>query len=1092
MTVVQSTSYTSEGTTRYYNDVLVRVRHTLDSNWPSGVREFGLGVNDSQANGTLFEDTQIRFKAVMVGNQFTDVLGYYNAPALPYYILRDPPGGESYAGMSAGSTTCSGFSQSVTASSSENSFVKAKIGVAGSIGWIVDVPFEIYVEVGAEVTAEQSETSELEYETCFEATSEYTTSADGTPDDLFLGSAIRYAYGMMKTIRRPSLSVIEPDATLASEAVSMINSYHHTESHIRLTLIPQLTAQIAALTPGTPLYGAKVNQLSVWQQTLALNDSIKANAPFAVTRAFSGGGAGQTYSQTTTTSVKRNIDYTVALEEGLSFEFAAYLAGSGVALGNSIRMRNEYGSSQGSSNQNTNTMTYHLSDGDVYDSHTVDVYRDEVFGSYVFVLDSANSRTSCKWEGGYPLDQPSLSVGTPDNVSMVITEAPIGSTVQFPLILCNESDTTRTYFLKLENNTNSNSAVITGFGNLPVGFGDGVDVQLAGGECITTLLNLTQPNATTLDFSNINLRLYALCEEEYPSYIRSYVTISAFFGDGNLGSHCVPVSATGTAQGDYVDGVQLADINNTGTGTVNGASYMNYSASFNTSLSRNAQHLLAITSGANTGDHYAAWIDYDHSGTFDADEKLGEFTNTAAASVHTIAFAVPADAVLGSAVLRVRGVKVGDGEPFSLSPCFNYSAGETEDYAVVINANTPQDCAGVNNGTALPGTSCDDGNAATGNDTWNANCVCAGVLFDCAGESGGIALPGTSCDDGLPGTGADAYNANCQCVGLAYDCLGVPGGAAVLGSPCDDGNTATGNDAYNTSCQCVGQPLDCAGVPGGSTVPGSPCNDGNASTTGDVYTALCICAGTLSNDCEGTSNGPAQPGTMCDDGDSSTGNDVYGTDCVCAGQPLDCAGVPGGSAAPGAPCDDGNTLTNEDAYDGNCTCLGVLANDCAGVSGGTAQPGTACDDDNGATGNDVYDAFCNCEGQLIDCIGQPGGSALPGTPCDDGIVGTENDAYTLGCDCEGVIPTGVTDADPTAPFSVQPNPSSGLFTLNNPAGTDTRVEVRDAVGRLVMQPLMVNTSSASTLDLSGVAPGTYHLVVGPEGRRQVIKIMVQR
>lgn len=1092
MEVIQSTSYDQEGTTRYYNDALVRVRHTLDSNWPSGIREFGLGVNDSQNNGTVFENTQIRFKAVMVGTQFTDLLGYYNSPALPLFILRDPPGGESYAAMSTGSTTCSGFTQSVTASTSENSFVRAKIGFAGSIGWIVDVPFEIYVEGGVDVTAEQSETSNMEYETCFEATSEYTTSPSGTPDDMFLGSAIRYAYGMAKIIERPTLNEVVADATLASEAVSVIDSYHHTESHIRQTLIPHLEADIAALTPGTSMYEDKMNELSVWQQTLALNDSIKANAPFAVTRSFSGGGAGQTFSQTTTTSVKRNIDYTVALEEGLSFEFAAYLAGSGVAMGNSIRMRNEYGSSQGASNTNTNTMSYHLSDGDVYDSHTVNVYRDEVFGSYVFVLDSANSRTSCKWEGGFPLDQPNLSVGTPGNASMVVTEAPIGSTVQFPLILCNESDTTRTYFLKLENNTNSNSAVITAFGNLPVGFGNGVDVQLAGGECINTLLTLTQPNATTLDFGNINLRLYALCEEEYPSYIRSYVTVSAFFGEGNLGSHCIPVSATGTSQGDYVNGVQLAEINNVGTGSSSGPSYTNYSASFNTPLSRNAQHLITITSGANAGDRYAAWIDYDQSGTFDADEKLGEFTNTGAGSVQTIAFTVPADATLGSAVLRVRGVKVGDGEPAALNPCFNYGAGETEDYAVVINANTPQDCAGVNNGPALPGTPCNDGNAATGNDTWNANCVCAGLPIDCAGAPGGTALPGTPCDDGLPGTGADAYNASCQCVGLAFDCLGVPGGSAILGSLCNDGNAATGNDAYNASCQCVGQSLDCIGVPGGTTLPGSPCNDGNAATTGDVYNTLCICAGILSNDCLGAPEGTAQPGTPCDDGDASTGNDVYGTDCTCAGQLIDCAGTPGGSALPGTPCDDANTLTNGDEYNSNCQCLGVLATDCAGVPGGTAQPGTACDDGDANTGNDTYDAFCNCGGQLVDCEGNVGGNTLPGMPCDDGNAATQNDGYTLGCECEGQLPTGITDAsNGDFSFSVQPNPSAGLFNFNNPAQVPTVVEVRDGLGRIVRAGSIV-TARAATIDLFDVAAGTYFLMAETEGNRQVIKITVQR
>ncbi|MBK9764745.1 MAG: hypothetical protein IPO87_15690 [Flavobacteriales bacterium] len=636
-----------------------------------------------------------------------------------------------------------------------------------------------------------------------------------------------------------------------------------------------MTAQIAALTPGTSVYDDKVNQLNVWNQALALNDSIKAAAPFALTRAFSGGGAGQTFSQTTTTSIKRNIDYTVALEEGLSFEFGAYLAGSGVALGSSMKMRTEYGSSTGASNQNTNTMAYHLEDGDVYDSHTVDLYRDEVFGSYVFKLDSANSRTSCKYEGGYPLDQPSLSVGTLGYTSMAVNEAPIGSDVIFPLVVCNNSDTTRTYYLKFDAATNAQGAVMQAFGNTLNSNDDGIQLELLGGQCINTSLTLTQPNVGVLDFDNINLRLYSLCEEEYPPYVRSYITISAHFGTGNFGDYCIPVSVTGTAEGDYVDGVQLASINNTGTGGVAGPSYTDYSGSLSTPLSRNAQRTITITTGTHVDGRYAVWIDYDHSGTFEEDEKLGAFNSTAAGEAQSIAFTVPVSAALGSTIMRVRGVNVQGGEPAVLAPCFNYNLGETEDYAVVINANTPQDCAGVNNGPALPGTACDDGDANTGNDTWTANCVCAGVPADCAGVPGGTALPGTTCDDNNPGTGGDVYDANCQCAGLAYDCLGLPGGTAIFGSPCDDGNAATGNDVYNVSCQCAGQLIDCIGVAGGTALPGSPCDDDDAMTSDDVYIANCQCAGVLVNDCEGVAGGPAQPGTPCDDGDLSTGNDVY-------------------------------------------------------------------------------------------------------------------------------------------------------------------------------------------------------------------------
>ena len=48
-------------------------------------------------------------------------------------------------------------------------------------------------------------------------------------------------------------------------------------------------------------------------------------------------------------------------------------------------------------------------------------------------------------------------------------------------------------------------------------------------------------------------------------------------------------------------------------------------------------------------------------------------------------------------------------------------------YSTSGNCAQQIDCAGVAGGTALPGTACNDGNACTTNDLWNANCQCVGT-----------------------------------------------------------------------------------------------------------------------------------------------------------------------------------------------------------------------------------------------------------------------------------------------------------------------------------------------------------------------------
>ncbi|MEO8590372.1 MAG: T9SS type A sorting domain-containing protein, partial [Flavobacteriales bacterium] len=152
----------------------------------------------------------------------------------------------------------------------------------------------------------------------------------------------------------------------------------------------------------------------------------------------------------------------------------------------------------------------------------------------------------------------------------------------------------------------------------------------------------------------------------------------------------------------------------------------------------------------------------------------------------------------------------------------------------------------------------------------------------------GPAQPGTACNDNDPLTGNDTWSANCVCAGQLIDCLGVPGGTATVGSACNDNNAATGNDVYGANCVCAGQLIDCQGTPGGTALPGTACNDNNPNTSGDTWSANCVCAGVLPNDCEGTPGGPAQPGTACNDNDPLTGNDTWSANCVCAGTPIGC------------------------------------------------------------------------------------------------------------------------------------------------------------------------------------------------------------
>ena len=113
------------------------------------------------------------------------------------------------------------------------------------------------------------------------------------------------------------------------------------------------------------------------------------------------------------------------------------------------------------------------------------------------------------------------------------------------------------------------------------------------------------------------------------------------------------------------------------------------------------------------------------------------------------------------------------------------------------------------------GAACDDNNAITTNDVFDANCDCAGTA---------ICTVGAACDDGDANTTNDVYDSNC-------DCAGTP--LCTVGASCDDGNAETASDTFNIDCVCVGTCIDL----------NMPCDDGNANTYNDRYNANCDCEG---------------------------------------------------------------------------------------------------------------------------------------------------------------------------------------------------------------------------------------------------------
>lgn len=387
------------------------------------------------------------------------------------------------------------------------------------------------------------------------------------------------------------------------------------------------------------------------------------------------------------------------------------------------------------------------------------------------------------------------------------------------------------------------------------------------------------------------------------------------------------------------------------------------------------------------------------------------------------------------------------------------------------------------------GDPCDDGNADTGNDTVNGNCACFGVLpVDCAGVPDGSAQPGTACDDADPCTIDDLWDLACACAGTFQDadgdgvcdaqdtCPDVPG---QIGDACDDADACTVNDLIDINCACAGTHSPdtdgdglCDAIDpcplGASTIPGATCDDADICTTGDVITTDCVCAGAFQDTdsdgiCDAEDNCPevaGQIGEACDDGEPCTADDVLNADCACTGTPLEIAGITGEDWVV-----EGNTYTWNIAPVPDATIYAWALP----TGWSTATTGQT---------------------ELVATVGNTAGDI---SLCVTVVIG---DCDLTTCIDVQVSLVGIAEAGNTDRpwYTVRPNPSADDFILTRAEGVAGPVTftVLDATGRTIAAPSAPAGARTTLLDMRQASPGVYFLRIARNAETQVLRLMVRR
>ena len=184
--------------------------------------------------------------------------------------------------------------------------------------------------------------------------------------------------------------------------------------------------------------------------------------------------------------------------------------------------------------------------------------------------------------------------------------------------------------------------------------------------------------------------------------------ISALCASVTFAQYCTPIYTTGTAEGDFIDGVVVADLSNTSSGAaITGIGYSDYTG-LTANVTMGDTYTMTCTNNPTWSQTYTAWIDYNHDNVFDVSEVIGNLSLAGGGS-GSFSFTVPTGLTPGNTGMRVRCIyPSGLGTP--LDPCASTSFGEAEDYTLNLMGGLTNDVAviDITNPTTGPGLGLED------------------------------------------------------------------------------------------------------------------------------------------------------------------------------------------------------------------------------------------------------------------------------------------------------------------------------------------------------------------------------------------------
>ncbi|MFB6342486.1 LamG-like jellyroll fold domain-containing protein [Saccharicrinis sp. FJH62] len=418
---------------------------------------FKLKVGDNYIPGA-----EITEACYVLGGKLAGGLNFVTGPDEIDFILRDPPGSESYSYFQKGFTV-----SKTTTSSSVNGFggdidILYMMGIeyvtdAGTPFFSIETKIETDNSIGLSTSNDFKWNEDNTYTTSKTYQFNFSTSSDplfvGDMGDVFFGHGTNIYYGAASNVR--ILRDEFGNYTVGNKKALIVGKkettdFVYTQNHIEKYLIPNLeklrnqlfdsVVYISHFLPSDPKFGLSNtdpvfgNQtvdttatailgpsfdfipkdetpsdsirneveeynllINYWKKILAKNELLKLTA----TEGFDDHNDFTNLSFDAGSSIESSVTYETTDESSSSFEWsvdAGVAAEVGFTLnkfGFKLKAKERYHHAGGESSTNSETSSetigFVLKDGDIGDYFSLDIKKDQVFGSPVFILRGGQS-----------------------------------------------------------------------------------------------------------------------------------------------------------------------------------------------------------------------------------------------------------------------------------------------------------------------------------------------------------------------------------------------------------------------------------------------------------------------------------------------------------------------------------------------------------------------------------------------------------------------------------------------------------------------------------------------------------------------------